>query len=139
MEGGTMSAQENLKLVRQGYEHFKSGNIQGLLSLFSDDIQWELPQIENVPFAGKRRGREQVGQFFVSLGKEQEVVQFDPQEFVADDEQVVVLGHYAWRVKSTGQKYEGDWAHVFTVRGGRIVRFREYTDTATAAAAYRKS
>ncbi len=134
-----MSAQENLKLVRQGYEHFKSGNIQGLLSLFSDDIQWELPQIENVPFAGKRRGREQVGQFFVSLGKEQEVVQFDPQEFVADDGQVVVLGHYAWRVKSTGQKFEGDWAHLFTVRSGRIVRFREYTDTATAAAAYRKS
>ncbi len=115
------------------------GNIQGLLSLFSDDIQWELRQIENVPFAGKRRGREQVGQFFVSLGKEQEVVQFDPQEFVADDGQVVVLGHYAWRVKSTGQKFEGDWAHLFTVRSGRIVRFREYTDTATAAAAYRKS
>ncbi len=134
-----MSAQENLKLVRQGYEHFKSANIQALLGLFSEDIQWELPQMQNVPFSGKRRGREQVGQFFASLSKEQEVVQFEPREFIADDEQVMVLGHYSWRVKSTGQKFESDWAHVFTVRGGRIVRFREYTDTAAATAAYRKS
>ena len=134
-----MSAQENLKLVRQGYEHFKSANIQALLGLFSEDIQWELPEMQNVPFSGKRRGREQVGQFFASLSKEQEVVQFEPREFIADDKQVVVLGHYSWRVKSTGQKFESDWAHVFTVRGGRIVRFREYTDSAAATAAYRKS
>ena len=134
-----MSAQENLKLVRQGYEHFKTGHIQELLGLFSEDIQWELPQIQNVPFSGKRRGREQMGEFFVSLGKEQDVVQFDPREFIADDEQVAVLGHYSWRVKSTGQTFESDWVHVFTVRGGRIIRFREFTDTAVITAAYRKA
>jgi ketosteroid isomerase-like protein len=73
------------------------------------------------------------------LPVKEEVVQFEPQEFIADENQVVVLGHYAWRVRSTGRKYESDWAHVFTVRGGRIVRFREYTDTAAATAAYRRS
>jgi hypothetical protein len=34
-----MSTQENLKLVRQGYDYFKSANIQALWGLFSDDIR----------------------------------------------------------------------------------------------------
>lgn len=133
-----MSEKENTSLVRQAYEHFTSGNIQALLNLFSDQIDWQLPEMKNVPFAGKRRGREQVGQFFATLDKEQQVVQFEPKEFVATGDTVVALGHYAWRVKSTGQKFEADWAHVFTVRDGRVVSFREYTDTAATVAAYQK-
>src|SRR5437870_11077445 len=133
-----MSEQDNTSLVQQAYENFKTGNIQALLSMCSGDIEWQLPEIENVPFVGKRQSREQVGQFFASVGAEQEVLEFEPKEFIAHGDKVVALGHYAWRVKSTGRRFDGDWAHVFTVRGGRVVRFQEYTDTAAAAAAYRK-
>jgi uncharacterized protein len=133
-----MGEQENTRVVQQAYEHFKTGNIQALLSMCSGDIEWQLPDIENVPFVGKRQSREQVGQFFASLGEEQEVLEFAPKEFIAHGDKVVALGHYAWRVKSTGRRFEGDWAHVFTVHEGQIVRFQEYTDTAAAAAAYRK-
>jgi len=133
-----MGAQDNTQLVQQAYEHFQTGNIQALLSLCAGDIVWQLPEIAHVPFAGKRHSREQVGQFFTSLGEEQDVLAFEPKEFIAQGDEVVVLGHYAWRVKSTGRKFEADWAHVFTVHEGQIVRFQEYTDTAAAAAAYRK-
>ncbi|MGH9883346.1 MAG: nuclear transport factor 2 family protein [Pyrinomonadaceae bacterium] len=51
-----MSEYENTNLVQQVYENFKSGDIKALLNLLSDDIEWQLPEIENVPFAGKRRG-----------------------------------------------------------------------------------
>ena len=56
-----MSEQENTNLVQLVYENFKSGDIKALLTLLSDDIEWQLPEIENVPFAGKRRGHEQMG------------------------------------------------------------------------------
>jgi uncharacterized protein len=132
-----MAAQDNTRVVQQAYEHFKTGQIQALLGLCAGDVEWQLPEIEHVPFVGKRQGREQVGEFFVSLGEAQEVLEFEPKAFIAQGEHVVALGHYAWRVKATGRRFEGDWAHVFTVRGGEIVRFQEYTDTAAAAAAYR--
>ena len=61
------SEQENKQTVKQAYESFKSGDIHSLLSLLSDDVEWELPSIDNVPFSGKRRGREQVGEFFKAL------------------------------------------------------------------------
>jgi ketosteroid isomerase-like protein len=131
-----MGEQDNTRLVQQAYQHFQLGQIQDLLRMCSGDIEWQLPEIDHVPFVGKRQGREQVGQFFASLGAEQEVLAFEPKEFIAQGDKVVALGHYAWRVKATGRRFEGDWAHVFTVRGGQIVRFQEYTDTAAAAAAY---
>lgn len=134
-----MSEQENIKIVQQAYANFESGDIESLLGLLSDDIQWQLPDIENVPFAGTRQGREAVMQFFSSLAEAQEVLEFDPRDFIASENKVVVLGHYQWRVKATGQEYGGDWAHVFTVRDGKVAGFHEYTDTAVAAKAYQKA
>ncbi|HET6889819.1 MAG TPA: nuclear transport factor 2 family protein [Pyrinomonadaceae bacterium] len=81
------------------YENFKRGDIKALLNLLSDDIEWQLPEIENVPFAGKRRGHEQMGQFFASLVDTQEVQHFDPREFIAQGDKVVALGHYVGALK----------------------------------------
>ena len=133
-----MNKQENIKLVKQVYENFKKGDIGALLHLLSENIEWQLPEIENVPFAGKRRGHEQMGQFFASLAGTQEVQHFDPREFIAQGDKVVALGQYSWRVKSTGREFGGDFAHVFTVNDGKVIRFHEYMDTAAAAAAHKE-
>jgi len=134
-----MSGQDNTQLVQQAYANFKNGDIPTLLTLFADDIEWELDETENVPFTGARHGKDQVAKFFDELSEEQHALQFDPQEFVAQNDRVVALGHYAWSVNSTDRTYESDWAHVFTIRNGKISRFREFFDTAAGAAAYQKS
>lgn len=133
-----MSEISNTKIVQNVYENFRSGDIKALLNLLSEDIEWQLPEIENVPFGGKRRGHEEMGQFFASLVDTQEVQHFEPREFIAHEDKVVALGHYAWHVKSTGREFGGDFAHVFTIRDGKVIRFHEYMDTAAAAAAHRR-
>ena len=133
-----MSESENTSLIKKVYESFNAGDIEGLLATMSSDIEWRVPEIDGVPFAGARRSREQVRKFFADMAKEQEILELELKEFIAQGDKVVVLGHYAWRVISSGRKFAGDWAHVFTVRGGQIVRFQEYTDTAAAAGAYRE-
>jgi ketosteroid isomerase-like protein len=134
-----MGEQENTQLVKQAYENYKSGNISALLNLFSDDIEWELDETENVPFSGARSGKEQVAKFFDELNDAQHSLQFEPREFIAQGDKVVALGHYAWMVNSTDRTYESDWAEVFTIRNGKISKFREYANTAAGAAAYQKS
>lgn len=133
-----MGEQENTQLVKQGYDLFKKGDIQGLLNLFADDIDWQLDKVAGVPFSGQRRGKEQVGEFFKLLDENQHPLQFEPREFIAQGDKVAVLGHYVWSVKSTDRRYESDWAHVFTVQNGKVAGFREYTDTAATAAAYQE-
>ena len=131
-----MSEQDNVAVVRRAYESFKGGDIRSILDSLTDEVNWRLPEIEGVPFSGGRQGRESVGGFFTQLADSQDVISFEPREFVAQGDKVVALGTYRWRVKRTGREYGGDWAHVFTVRDGRIASFHEYMDSAAAAAAY---
>ena len=134
-----MSEQDNIGIAKQAYANFKSGDIASLLGMLSDDVQWTLPEIENVPFAGKRRGRAAVADFFAGIAATQDVVAFEPLDFIAQNEKVVVQGRYTWRHRESGKDYSGEWAHVFTVRDGKVVAFQEYTDTAQAAAAFQKA
>jgi uncharacterized protein len=132
-----MSEQDNVAVVRRAYENFKTGDINALLEQLTEDVDWRLPEIAGVPYAGARRGRGAVSEFFTSLGDAQDTLSFEPREFVAQGDKVVALGTYNWRVKRTGREYGGDWAHVFTVRDGKVEGFHEYMDSAGAEAAFR--
>ena len=134
-----MSENENTALIEQAYNNFKNGNIEALLQQMSEDVTWQLPEVQGVPLAGKRNGREAVREFFAIVARDQDVLDFEPREAVAQGDKVISLGDYRWRVKETGREFASDFIHVFTVRKGKIVAFREHFDTAVVAAAYRKA
>jgi ketosteroid isomerase-like protein len=130
-------SQENVRLIENAYNSFKTGDLKSLLANFAEDIHWELPKIEGLPISGIRNGREQVQEFFTTLAKLQEPLQFEPREFIAERDKVVSIGFYRWRVKETDKIFESAFAHVFTIRDGKVVRFLEFTDSAASAAAYK--
>jgi hypothetical protein len=130
-----MSEQQNLEVVRRGYEAFGRGDMEALLALFDANIEWISPGPPELPIAGTRRGVQQVSEFFGALDSIVEIQNFDPHTFIADGERVVVLGRDRTRVKATGVTLDGEWAHVFTIRDGKVVRMQEYTDTAALVAA----
>ena len=131
-----MSEQANISLLKQAYDAYDKGDIQRLLGLLAQDIEWELPEVEGIPFTGKRRGLAQASDFFRILAECQEPREFRPDRFIAQGDQVVVLGHGAYTVKVTGAEYSDDWCHVFRIAGGKIASFKEYCDTYKAAQAY---
>ena len=127
----------NTQLVQHAIGCFLRGDIPALLETMTDDITWHIPVVEHADYTGPRHGREAVAGFFADLARHQLPRRFEPRQFIAQGDEVVVLGHYAWDVIPTARQWEGDYAHVFTIRDGRISRFREYMDTARAAAAFR--
>ena len=133
-----MSERENTELVQRIYGSFRDGDIPAMLDSLSEDVQWVTAEIEGVPTGGTWRGREQVGRFFETLSDGQEARQLELREYVAQDDMVVALGHYAWHVKATGKVWESDFAHVLSVRDGKVTRFQEYTDTAAIRDALRE-
>lgn len=132
-------SEQNKAIVEQAYNNFKTGNIEALLNLMSDDITWTLPEMEGVPFAGARTGRAAVAEFFEAVNGSQEVVTFEPRDVIAEGDRVVALGSYSWRVRSNGQEFGGDFAHAWTIRDGKAVAFQEYMDTAAGTNAHRKA
>jgi ketosteroid isomerase-like protein len=134
-----MSEQENIAVVQKVYANFKEGNIKALIDQMTDDVVWQLPEIKNVAIAGKRTGRDAVTDFFATVTRDQDMIEFDPREIVAQNDKVVSLGHYKWRVKQTGRDFASDFVHIFTIRDGKIAAFREHFDSAVVAAAYQQA
>ncbi len=132
-----MSEQINVRVVQEAYAAFGRGDIAAALSSYADDVDWSMPGSPEIfPYAGKRRGREQVAQFYSTFAQTEEVEQMDLQDFVAQGEKVLVFGHYRGRVKSTGRSYTKDFIHAVTLRDGKVVRFREYVASDDMHAAF---
>ena len=131
-----MNEMRNVQIVQQIYAAFGKREVQTLLTFLSDEIDWQLLGPPKIAHAGPHRGRDHVRRFFATVAETLEITQFEPREFIAQSDKVVALGYYAGRVKSTGRQYASEWAHVFTLREGKVIKFREYADTANLAAAY---
>lgn len=130
-----MSAEENVQLVKNGYAAFGRGDIQGLLDLLSGDVEWEIPG-QGLPLAGTYLGHDGVARFFQKLGEDAEIQAFEPREFVAQDDQVVVIGWERGIIRATNRPFETNWVMAFTIRDGKVSRFREFANTLAIANAY---
>jgi ketosteroid isomerase-like protein len=125
-----LGARTNAGVVQQTYEAIGRGDIPALLDLLADDVRWTFQGPSSIPFAGTRRGRESVAEFFSLVGENLEFQEFEPREFVAQSDTVVVLGFERSIVKPTGRTFEQEWAHVYTLRNGKVATFLALEDTA---------
>lgn len=136
-EGGIMNQSANTGIVQQAYAAFGSGDIPALMALLDPSIEWDHPGADDIPWGGAFRGHEGAGKFFQVLGENADFNSFEPHTFVSDGDKVLVQGRQNITIKSTGNSYETDWVHAFTLSGGKVTSFKEYTDTAAIAAACR--
>ena len=133
-----MSEPANVRTVVEAYNSFKNGDIDSVLKILTADVEWITPGPPDLmPVAGKRRGRAGVAQFFSTLNEQEDVLLFQPEEYIAQGDKVIVLIKYRGRVKATGKTVEADLVHIFTLHNGKVKSFRESYDTAAVLDAYK--
>jgi ketosteroid isomerase-like protein len=115
---------------------FLKGNIQGVLDMCADDIEWTSVDLPNIPFTGAFHGKAGVMDFFQKLGETVDFLDYQPQTFIADGDKVAVSGVYTARVRATGATLDDTWVHIFTMKNGKTVRFEQFHDTAATVAAF---
>ena len=130
-----MSNHENLDTVKRLYAAFGSGDLQSLLGVLDAGIEWVVPG--SAPWSGEGRGHAHVQRFFQAFGTTASLKTFEPRSFVADGEQVVVLGYEEGTANKTGRDWKAHFTHVFTLAGGKITAHREYVDTQAIEDAFR--
>jgi hypothetical protein len=113
--------EQNIELIKKGYEAFNAGDGDTVMSLFDDNIEWIQPGDSTV--SGTYRGKQEVAELFARMGEKQTSVTSD--RFLADGDLVVVLGQSTIAGETT------DLAQAFTVRNGKAVHVQGYADTAT--------
>ena len=130
-----LGVRTNAEVVQETYEAVGRGDIPALLALLTDDVEWTFQGPSMIPFAGTRRGREGVAEFFSLVGENLEFQEFEPREFVAQGDTVAVLGFERSLIKPTGRTFEQEWAHVYKLRDGKVAEFLALEDTAAHAPA----
>lgn len=119
-----------VELVKRSYAAFERGDLDGVLGDMAPDIEWQ--QAQGLPHGGTYRGVAEVRRNIFDPLDEQWWDEFSavPAEFLDAGGEVVVLGRYRGRAKGTGKQLDVPFVHVWTVRGEKAVRFRQFLDTA---------
>jgi uncharacterized protein len=89
------------------------------------------------PWSGEGRGHGHISRFFQALGTTANLTIFEPRRFMADGDQVVVIGYEEGHVRQTGKPWKAHFTHVFTLASGKITQHREYVDTHAIGEAFR--
>ena len=132
-----MSEQDNLQTIHKVYEAFEEGDVEGVISMLTDDVTWTtLGPPDVIPYAGEKKGHDEVTGYFEAFGAAAETTAFEPQKFFAHDDMVGVLGHYTFSVVKTGKVVDNDFVHAFRLTGGKISTFEGYEDSAAVVAAF---
>ncbi|RAU93921.1 DUF4440 domain-containing protein [Mycobacterium colombiense] len=112
--------EQNMKLIKTGYEAFNAGDGDTVMSLFDDNIEWIQPG--NSAISGTYHGKQEVAELLAKMSEKQASVTSD--RMLADGDLVIMLGQTTVAGETT------DAATVFTVHDGRTVRVQAYGDTA---------
>ena len=125
-------SQENVELVRRGYELFNEGGPEAVISagMWSPEIVFDFSPSE-IPGLGVYRGHDEVRAFFKEdwFG----AFPFEKWEVVVDQlvdhgDQVIAVSRQRGRGASSGAASELEQGLIFTLRDGEVVRVEIYGD-----------
>ena len=115
-------SQENVDLVRGGYDDFNSGNVEGVLGRLAPDVEWTEPGGGSSP-EGTFKGPESVGSdVFAKVPEAFDEFQCNLEDTSDEGDKVVASVRFAGRAKS-GTELDTKAEHVWDVRDGKVVRF----------------
>jgi ketosteroid isomerase-like protein len=136
-----MSDQErNVSLLKQAYKAWndtQGGSVDEWMKLCADDIKFgslaEGPSGAN--YLTAYNSRDALKDYFGGLARDWEMIEYVAENFVAEGDRVIMLGHCSWRFKKTGKVVQTKKAASWRFVGGKAVEYFEFYDTAGVLAA----
>jgi len=116
-------------VVRRQYLASAAGDLAALRATLAPDVEWT--EMAGFPLAGTYRTPDGVTtNVMAKLAEDWDGWAAHDDTYVVDGENVVVLARYTATNKTTSKTINVRVAHHFIVRGGLIVRFEQFVDTA---------
>jgi ketosteroid isomerase-like protein len=125
-------SQENMEIVRRWWEGFNETGMPPL-SLCDDEI--ELDNGPDFPVRGVFRGHDGVRRWRDQLFEIVEDARVDPEKIVDvhdDGEVVLMLLRATGKASYTQLEMEVEWAAIWTIRDGKVLRCQGYLSRADA-------
>lgn len=121
----------NLNIIQGAYEAFAKGDVPSVLGIMDANIVWK--EADGFPLTGTYHGPQGVLEgVFLRLGPLWEGFTVTPQEFIDGGDTIVALGQYTGTAVATGKPLQVDFAHIWKLQDGKVIRFVQYVDTLLA-------
>jgi uncharacterized protein len=120
-------SQENVELVRRGYEAFAEGDIEAALAMFQPDIQVEDHE-RSLETPTSYHGRDGFLTLFATVNEGFSDVRYTPEKLTDVGDRVLVDVRRTGRGKASGAQVEERQFHVWDMVAGRAACFRVYID-----------
>jgi ketosteroid isomerase-like protein len=123
-----------IKGIYKRWSETKGGNVDEILNTLADDVVWRsiANGLHGLNFAKEPLTKPNVRGYFESLGKDWELVFFDVERIIAQNNTVVVVAECSFRHRRTGKSFMSPKVDIWDFRRGKVVGFFEYFDTASA-------
>lgn len=119
-------AAEDAAVVRAMYRAIEEGNVPALARYADPEIEWMHPVVTRLPFDGTRRGLTAVLESAFRRDAEGMGPRVSAETFLELGDGVLVVGRLLGRGRVEDESNEAPFLHECFVRGGRVVRIREY-------------
>jgi uncharacterized protein len=131
----TTGKKNNVAIVQDVYNEFGKGNVPAVLASLSSDVEWNeaegFPYWEEKPFVGPDAV---VNGVFAKIGGEWDYWNLTGvQLHNMDNNMVLATGRYQAKYKKNGATINAQFAHVWTLKDGKVLKFQQYTDTKQVA------
>ena len=117
--------------MKQRYEEFNQGDIQGATQDWADDFVWQGSNSTDLPGGGEHQGKDEALSVLGQTVGAWDEFKLSADEFFEDGDTVVVLGHT--EVKKGEQSAETPVVHIWRWEGDQVKRLQILTDTLQAA------
>lgn len=122
----------NVDVIKRLYQAFAEGDLDTVSTLLDPSVEWI--ESEGIPYGGVFMGYEAVlNGVFASIGADWDNFQSHVDQFIDADDIVITLGTDSGIYKATGKSMTAPTASVWTVKNGKVVKFRQYIDTLAVA------
>ena len=124
-------SKDNVATVQGMYDAFAKGDIPTIIAALDPQVEWW--EAENFiyddgnPYVGPDAVLTGV---FMRIGAEWESFAVSPREILDAGATVIGHGYYSGTYAKNGKPARAQFAHFFTFREGKIIKFQQYTDTA---------
>ncbi len=125
-----MNTEETRANVRQMYDAYAKGDAERFAAFLDDNLDWVIhAPIEVFSFAGQRKGKVAVLEALAGIADDYELKKYDVQYMIVDGERAAVLSEVRFVQRSSGRMLAFRIADFVRFRNGKLVEFREFTDT----------
>ena len=119
-------SQENVEIVRGGYEAFARGDIEGVLEIMDDGIEWA-PALAPLLGVEPVRGKDALRSFLIEdIASGFDDFEARPKSIEDLGDSVLVHIHYAGRGRASGVPVALEAFSLVTLRDGKTISYRDY-------------